>query len=126
MMSLPSFNQGWTKKAERIKCPALLTEDPTIPLLTRMLAPTSYQPLEKKAKKRNKEAKGGLHRKGTLNVVSGEIEVPSSHEEDEDEEEEAAESDPPLKGRKKKRAASTDLEEGASKRGKVTLSDGSD
>ena len=58
--------------------------------------------------------------------MSGETEVPSSHEGDEDEEEEAAESDSPLKGRKKKRAASADPEEGASKREKITLSDGLD
>ena len=127
MLSLPSFNQGWTKKAERIKCPAPLPEDPAIPLLTRMLVPVSYQAPEKKAKKKGKEAKGGLRRKGTSDAVSGDTEAPSSHEGDEDEEEEEeAESDSPLKGRKKKRAASTDPEEGVSKRGNITLSDGSD
>ena len=80
----------------------------------RMLVPAPDHAPAKKAKKKSKEA------------MSGEIEAPSSHEEDEDEEEEEAESDSPLKGRKKKRAASLDPEEGASKRGKVTLSDGWD
>src|SRR5215216_4790152 len=55
-------------------------------------------PPEKKAKKKSKEAKGGLRHKGTSDAVSGETEIPSSHEGDEDEEEEEAESDSPLKG----------------------------
>ena len=58
--------------------------------------------------------------------MSGETKVPFPHEGDEDEEEEEAESDSPLKGWKKKRAASLEPEGEASKRGKVTLSDGSD
>jgi hypothetical protein len=91
-----------------------------------MLVPAPYQAPEKKAKKKGKEAKGGLRRKGTSDAVSGETEAHSSHEGDEDEEEEEAESGSPLKGGKKKRAASADLEEGASKREKITLSDGSD
>ena len=76
------------KKAERIHCPAPLPEDSTIPLFTRMLVPAPYQAPEKKAKKKGKEAKGGLRRKGTLDAVSGDTEAPSSHEGDEDEEEE--------------------------------------
>ena len=50
--------------------------------------PTPYQAPKKKAKKKRKEAKGGLRRKGTSDAVSGETEVPSSHEGDKDEEEE--------------------------------------
>ena len=57
--------------------------------------------------------------------MSGETNTHSS-EEDEDEEEEEAESNPSLKGRKKKRAASEDPEVEASKRGKLSLPDGSD
>ena len=91
-----------------------------------MLVSVPYQAPEKKAKKKGKEAKGGLRRKGTSDAVSGETKVPSSHEGDEDEEGEEAESDSPLKGRKKKRAASTDPEEGVSKREKITLLDGLD
>nr|XP_040246122.1 uncharacterized protein LOC120965041 [Aegilops tauschii subsp. strangulata] len=124
--SLTDVIQGWTAKAERIKCPAPLSEDPADPLLTRMLVPVPYQASEKKAKKKGKEAKGGLRRKDTSDAVSGETEAHSSHEGDEDEEKEEAESDSPLKGKKKKRAASTNPEEGASKREKITLSDDSD
>ena len=53
-------------------------------------------------KKKGKEAKDGLRRKGTSDAVSGETKVLSSHEGDEDEEEEEAESDSPLKGRRRK------------------------
>nr|XP_020151547.1 uncharacterized protein LOC109736751 [Aegilops tauschii subsp. strangulata] len=88
-----------------------------------MLVPARDRAPEKKA---GKEAKGDFRRKGPLDPVSGETEIPSSHEGDEDNEEEEAESDSPLKGRKKKRAASTDPEEESPKRGKIALSDGSD
>ena len=64
--------------------------------------------------------------KGTSDTASGDTEAPSSHEGDEYEEEEEEESNSPLKGRKKKRAASVDLEAEASKRGKISLLDGSD
>ena len=67
-----------------------------------MLAPAPYQALEKKAKKKSKEAKGGLRRKGTSDAVSGETEAHSSHEGDEDEEEEEAESGSTLKGERRK------------------------
>ena len=36
------FFQGWTKKAEQIQCPAPLPEEPTIPLLTKMLVLVPY------------------------------------------------------------------------------------
>ena len=91
-----------------------------------MLVPAPYQAPEKKAKKKGKEAKGGLRRKGTSDAVSGETEAPSSHEGDEDEEEEEEESNSPLKGGKKKRGASTDLEAEASKKGKLSLLDDSE
>ena len=125
MPSLPFFLQGWTKKAERNRCPAPLPEDPAIPLLTKMLVPAPYQAPEKKAKKKGKEARSGLRRKGTSDVASGDTETPSSHEGDEDEEEEE-ESNSPLKGGKKKRGASADLEAEASKKGKISLSDDSE
>src|SRR5215216_5826167 len=113
-------------KAERIKYLAPLPEDPASPQLTDMLVPAPYRAPEKKAKKKGKEAKGGLHHKGTADLVSGETEVISSHEEDEEEEKEEVESDSPRKGRKKKRAASEDPEEEAPKRGKMILQDSSD
>ena len=103
--SFPSLSQGWIAKEERIKCPTPLPEDPATPQLMKMLVPAPYQAPEKKAKKKSKEAKGGLRRKGTSDAVSGETEALSFHEGDEDEEEEEAESKSPLKGRKKKRAA---------------------
>ena len=90
------------KKAERIKCPAPLPENPADPLLMRMLVPALYQAPEKKAKKKGKEARSGLRRKGTSDAASGDTEALSSHEGDEDEEEEE-ESNSPLKGGKKKR-----------------------
>ena len=93
----------------------------------RMLVLVPYQALMKKDKKeKRKEAKGGLHHEDTSGAMSEGTDAPSSHEgdEDEDEEEEEEEENPPLKG--KKRAASVDPEEGASKRGKISLSDDSD
>ena len=90
----------------------------------KMLVPAPYQAPEKKdEKKKSKEAKGGLPHEETLGAVSGGTEAPSSHEgdKDKDEEEEEEEENPPLKG--KKRAASADPEEGASKRGNISLSD---
>ena len=98
--------QGWTAKAERIRCSAPLPENPANPLLTRMLVPVPYQvPVKKDKKKKNKEAKSGPHHEGTSDAMFGGTEAPSSHEGDEnDDEEEEEEDNPPLKG--KKRAAS--------------------
>ena len=62
--------------------------------------------------------------------MSGGTEAPSSDEEDKDEDDEEEEEEeeeaenPPPKG--KKRAASIDPEDGAPKRGRVSLSDNSD
>lgn len=88
-----------------------------------MLLPAPYQAPEKKAKKKIKEAKGGLRRKGASDVVSEDTETLSSHDEDEDEEEEI---NSPLKGGNKKRASSVDLDAEASKKGKNTLMDDSE
>nr|XP_020184749.1 histone acetyltransferase KAT6B-like [Aegilops tauschii subsp. strangulata] len=93
----------------------------------KMLVPVPYQAPAKKGKtKKNKEAEEGLPHEETSGAVSGGTEAPSSHEGDEDkdeeeEEEEEGEEKPPPIG--KKRAASIDTEEGASKRGKTSLSD---
>ena len=93
-----------------------------------MLAPAPYQAPAKKGKNKKtaKEAQGDLHPEETSGAVSGETVAPSSGEEDkdEDEEEEEVDENPPPKG--KKRVASIDPEEGASKRGRVSLSDDSD
>ena len=86
-MNFPLLQQGWTKKAEQIQCPAPLPEDPTIPLLMKMLVPAPYQAPKNKAKK-GKEARSGLRRKGTSDIMSEDTKAPSSHEGDEADEEE--------------------------------------
>nr|XP_045087525.1 fibrous sheath CABYR-binding protein-like [Aegilops tauschii subsp. strangulata] len=123
---LPAKDQGWTKKAEQIDCPAPLPENPATPQLTEMLVLAPYQAPEKKAKKKGKENKGGPRHRGPSDAMSGETEALSCHEGGEDEEEEEAESDSPHKGRKKKRTASEDPEEEAPKRGNIVLQDSSD
>ena len=120
-MSFPSHSQGRTAKAERIKCPTPLPEDPATPQRTEMLVPAPYQAPEKKAKKKKgKEAKGGPRHKGPSDAVSGETKALSSHEGDKEEDEVEAESDSPHKGRKK-RVASEDPKGEVPKRGKVIL-----
>ena len=85
----------------------------------KMLVPAPYQAPEKKVQKKNKEAKDGLHCKGTSDGASGETETHSFEEDEDDEEEEEADSTLSPKGKKKKkRAASEDLEAEAPKRGK--------
>lgn len=79
---------------ERIQCLAPLLEDPAIPLLTKLLVPAPYKAPEKKAKKEAKETRGGLRRKGTLDVVSEDSKTLSSPDEDEEQEE----SNSPLMG----------------------------
>ena len=116
------FFQVWTEKAERIRCPAPLPEEPVIPLLEKMLVLAPYKAPEKKAKKKAKGAKGGPLRKGASDV-SSEDKTHSSAAEDGDEEEE--ESNSPPDGGRKKRAASTNLEAEAPKRGKGHLADNS-
>ena len=104
---------------EWIQCPAPLPENPAIPLLTKMLVPAPYQ-APKEAKKKAKETRSGLLRKGTSDVTSKDAETHSSPAEDEEEEEE---SNSPPEGGRKKRAASTDLEAEASKKGKASAAD---
>ena len=77
--------QGWTKKSERIKCRPPLPGNPVTPQLVKMLVLASYQPPEKKAKKKSKGPKDGPRCKGPPATVSGEAEHVSSREEDEDE-----------------------------------------
>ena len=68
-----------------------------------MLAPAPYQVSGKEDKEESKKAKGGLHSKGTPDLVSGEIGTPSSEDKTE------GEADiPSLHG--KKRTAFKDLE----------------
>ena len=124
MSKLPYLSfQGWATKAERIQCPTPLPKNPAIPLLMKMLVPAPYQAPEKKAKKKAKETRSGLRRKGTSDVTSEDTETHSSPDEDEGEEEE---SESPLKGERKKRGASTDLEAVASKKGRISLTDDSE
>ena len=52
-----------------------------------MLVPTPYQALEKKAKKKGQARRGGLHRKGTLDVTSKDAETHSSPTNKDEEEE---------------------------------------
>ena len=99
----------------------------------KMLVPAPYQaPAKKdKKKKKTKAAQGDLHPEVTSGAVSGGTEAPSIGAEDEDEdkedddaEEEEEAENPPPKG--KKRATSVDPEDGAPKRGRVSLSDNLD
>ena len=80
--------QDWMERAKRIQCPAPLPEEPVIPRLAKMLVPAPYKAPEKKAKKREKGAKSGPHRKGTSDMTSEDDEAHSSVPEDNDEEEE--------------------------------------
>ena len=70
--------QGWIKKAERIQCPASLPEDPAIPCLTKMLVPTPYKALEKKAKKKTNGTRGVLHPNDTSVMASEDAETHSA------------------------------------------------
>ena len=88
-----------------------------------MLVPSPYQAPEKKVKKKGKEAKSGLRRRGASDVVSKDTKTHSSPNEHEGEEEE---NNSPLKGGKKKRGVSTDLEAEASKKGRISLTDDSE
>jgi hypothetical protein len=87
-----------------------------------MLVPVPYQAPEKKAKKKAKETRSGLRRKGTSDATSEDAETHSTAAEDDEEEEE---SNSPPEGGRKKRAAPINLEAEASKKGKVSLVDNS-
>ena len=115
MPKLSYFFQGWTKKAERIQCPAPLPEEPAIPLLTKMLVPAPYQVPEKKAKKKATGTRKSSRHMVVSDSSSDESETHSSRE---DEEEEEETSPPPTGGGKKRKAAPTG-EAGGSKKGKT-------
>jgi hypothetical protein len=88
----------------------------------KILVPVPCQAPEKKAKKKAKETRSGLRRKGTSDATSKDAETHSTAAEDEEEEEE---SNSPPEGGRKKRAAPINLEAEASKKGKVSLADNS-
>ena len=119
MLSLPFSLQGWTKMAERIRCPAPLPEDPAIPLLTKMLVPAPYQAPENKAKKKATGTRRSSRRPVSSDLPDG-PNAPSASEDEEEEEEDA--SPPPAGGGKKRKAAPTG-EAGRSKKGKPLLPD---
>ena len=108
--------QSWTKKAERIHCPAPLPEDPAIPLLTKMLVPAPYKVPKKTAEKEAKKTRGGLRRRGTSDTISEGSDAHSASEEDEEEEEDES----PAGGRRKM-TASAPLEAELPKRGRASL-----
>ena len=81
-LTIPSFKQVWTKKAERIRCPPPLPEGSADSLLMRMLVPAPYQAPAKTDKKKKKKEEG------TSDAVSGDADAQSSHEGDDDEAEE--------------------------------------
>ena len=108
--------QSWTKKVERIHCPAPLPEDSAIPLLTKMLVPAPYKVPKKKAKKETKKTRGGLHRCDTSDTISEGSDARSAFEEDEEEEEYES-----LAGGRNKRTASAHWEAESPKRGKTPL-----
>ena len=83
-----------------------------------MLAPAPYQMPVKEDKTESGRTKGGLHPEDILDVVSGEIKIPSPEDKSEGEA-----NIPSPHG--KKRAASEGWEEKAPKRGKMPLSGGS-
>ena len=95
-------------------CPAPLPEEPAGPLLTKMLAPAPYEAPKKKASKKVKKPRSGLHRREASDAKSeGSSDAPSS----EDKEEEAEEDEPRSAGRKK-RAPPPPLEAEPPKRGR--------
>ena len=79
--------QGWIKRVERIQCLAPLLENPSIPLLTKMLVPPPYKAPEKKAKKKGQETRSGLRRKVTSDAASEDAETHSSPAKNDDKEE---------------------------------------
>ena len=90
--------QGWTKKVERIQCPAPLPEGPATALLTEMLVPAPYKVPVKKTKKKTAGTQKGLRRKVVSDSSSDDSDADSSHEDKEEEEE----SSPPSRGRQEK------------------------
>ena len=82
----PQLYQEWTKKVGQIHCPAPLPEEPTGPLLTKMLVPAPYKAPKKKTEKEAKKTRGGLRRHGASDTKSEDSNAHSSSEEDEEEE----------------------------------------
>ena len=74
-----------------IHCPAPLPEEPTGPLLTKMLVPAPYKAPKKEAYKEAKETRSGLRLRGASDAK---FEDSSDHPSSEDEEEEAEEDEP--------------------------------
>ena len=108
--------QSWTKKAERIHCPAPLPEDPAIPLLTKMLVPAPYKVPKKTAEKEDKKTRGGLRRRDTSDTIPEGSDARSASEEDKKEEEDES----PAGGRRK-RTGSAPLEAELPNRGRASL-----
>ena len=99
---------------EQTHCPSPLPEEPSRPLLTRMLVPAPYEVPKKEASKKVKKTRSGLHRREASDAKSEDSSyAPSS----EDEEEEAEEGEPHSEGGKK-RVASSSLEAESPKRGR--------
>ena len=98
---------------ERIQCPVPLLEEPTGPLLTKMLVTPPYKAPKKEASKKVKKTQSGLRYREASDARSeGSSDAPS-----EDEEEEAEEDEPRSAGGKK-RATSPSLEAESPKRGR--------
>ena len=72
------------KKAGRIHCPAPLPEEPTGPLMTKMLVLAPYKVPKKEAFKEAKETRSGFRRRGASDTKS---EDSNAHPSSEDEEE---------------------------------------
>ena len=66
------------KKAGQSYCPAPLPEEPTGPLLTKMLVLTLYKVPKKKAEKEAKKTRGGLRRRGASDTKSEDSNAHSS------------------------------------------------
>ena len=95
-------------------CPALLPEEPSGPLLTKMLVPVPYEAPKKEASKKVKKTRSGLRcREASDTKSEGSSDAPSF----EDKEEEAEEDEPRSEGGKK-RVASSSLEAESPKRGR--------
>ena len=105
---------------ERIHCPAPLSEEPTGPLLTKMLVPAPYEAPKKEASKKVKKTQSGIHRRDASDTKS---EDSSNHPSSEDEEEEGE--DESSAGGRKSRTASSSLEAELPKRGKGSLPEAS-
>ena len=115
MLSLPFFPQGWTKKAERIRCPAPLPEGPADARLAKLLVPAPYVVPEKKATKRATGTRKSARCQEVSDSSPDNPEAPSSREDEEEEEE----TSPPPAGGEKKRKAALFEEAGGSKKGKT-------